>query len=275
MFGRVNSYLRWIAGRVSYFSAKLVGFHSPAFPVASLPDGFSLRWVGATGLAIVENFVSRKEAEYIIALASNDMEDSLITVGKVQLKDSYRKSQTAAVLEQEFMDPLVVTIVRRAAMLLAIPPSHVESVYVTRYTGGEYYKAHHDAYPGFDGDRLYTTLIYLNDVAEDGGGGTTFERLNIGVQPRCGRAVIWTNKNPDGSLHPETLHEALPVAPGAVKWVIQLWFRGYPLLSIPKDYADDDVLPVAFARRDSELLIDENWGHTKTAADGSHSRPIP
>ena len=65
-----------------------------------------------------------------------------------------------------------------------------------------------------------------------------FEKLNIGVRPKCGRAVIWTNTNPDGSHHEETMHEALPVKGDADKWVIQLWFRRYKMIDVPSSIFD-------------------------------------
>jgi Rps23 Pro-64 3,4-dihydroxylase Tpa1-like proline 4-hydroxylase len=133
----------------------------------------------------------------------------------------------------------LLPLLYRGAMLLGIPYTHVETVFVTRYLSGEYYKKHEDFFPGFQGDRLYTVLIYLNDLNPEQGGGTTFEKLRLAATPKCGRAISWTNRNPDQSTHPETTHEALPVAEGAEKWAIQLWFRRYELISPAHD------LPVA------------------------------
>ena len=249
---KAKGFARWMADRQGYFQARILGLKVPAFPLAHLPDGFSVNWAGATGVAIVENFCSRDEAEYLISRASRHLKDSRITINDQQIKDPYRRSQTAIVLDPYNKDPAVLKIVFRAAMLLGLPVDHVESVYVTRYRAGEYYKAHHDAYEGFDGDRYYTTLIYLNDLSEEQGGGTLFERLNIGVRPKCGRAVIWTNRNPDGSTHPETLHEALPVAEGAEKWVIQLWFRSYRMIGLASTGFD-----IPQARRGLPLKGDE------------------
>ena len=149
----------------------------------------------------------------------------------------------------------MIRIVMRAAMLLGLPVGNVESVYVTRYRAGEYYKAHHDAYEGFDGDRYYTTLIYLNDMEESEGGGTVFEKLNIGVRPKCGRAVIWTNRNPDGSTHAETTHEALPVNEGTEKWVIQLWFRSYKMIDIPANELDSGNAATITALREAKNCL--------------------
>ena len=73
-------------------------------------------------------------------------------------------------------------------------------------------------------------LVYLNDLDEDQGGATYFRDLNLAVRPKAGRAVIWTNMNPDGSKHMETVHAALPPRGENVeKWVIQLWFRPYTM----------------------------------------------
>lgn len=250
----------------------MFGLRVPVLPLELLPDGFTISWAGYTGIAIVDNFVTRKEADYLIAQAAEKLTDSQITVGNKRIKDDYRTSQTAIVLNPNCLDPAVITIVRRAAMLLSLPASHVESVYVTRYRGGEYYKAHQDAYPGFDGDRLYTTLIYLNDLEEMAGGGTVFEKLNIGVRPKCGRAVIWTNKNEDGFIHPESLHEAMPVSPGAVKWVIQLWFRGYPLIAMPAVSSDNLQVKRGEPLQGNEALPDGVWAPGKILGDSNDGR---
>jgi prolyl 4-hydroxylase len=244
---------RWWADRKGYFIAKIFGPKVPVFPLALLPDGFEICWAGKTGIAIVENFLTEDEAAYLISRSGKRLTDSRITINNKQIKDPYRKSQTAIVFDPYNKDPSVLRVVTRGAMLLGLPADHVESVYITRYREGEYYKAHHDAYPGFDGDRLYTVLIYLNDLTEEEGGGTVFEKLNIGVRPKCGRAVIWTNTNPDGSVHPEAMHEAMPVAPGAVKWVIQLWFRSYKMIKVPRTSFDTPQ-----ARRGIPLKGDEN-----------------
>ena len=122
-----------------------------------------------------------------------------------------------------------MTIAVRAAALTGLPYTHIEGVYVTRYQEGGLYDEHVDFGDDFNVDRLYTVLLYLNDMAPEHGGATVFPRLNIEVQPRAGRAVCWTNMNPDGSAHLETSHAALPVKPGGDKWAIQFWFHPYKM----------------------------------------------
>ena len=231
---KLSRIFRWFSDRQGYFGAKLFGLRVPVFPLMHLPDGFTVQKVGETGLSLVENFCTEDEAQHLINLARTRLRRSRITIGNKQVQDDYRTSQTAIVY-----DPFHE---RRGGHSAAAPcryvawfarNANVETVFVTRYGENEYYKAHQDFYPGFDGDRLYTVLIYLNDLAEDQGGGTVFEQLNIGVRPKLGRAVIWTNTNPDGSHHEETTHEALPVTNGGEKWAIQLWFRAYEMIEIP------------------------------------------
>lgn len=249
----------WLTDRRGYFRAKLFGLRVPLFPLMYLPDGFQVNWAGQTGIAVVDNFCTPDEAQYLISRATKRLSDSRITIDNRQIKDPYRKSQTAIVFDPHNKDPEVVRVAGRAAMLLGVPTDHVESVYVTRYRAGEYYKAHHDAYEGFDGDRLYTVLIYLNDLREEDGGGTIFEKLNIGVRPKCGRAVIWTNTNPDGSHHAETMHEALPVKGAAEKWVIQLWFRRYKMIDVPNDLFDSPQTRRGKALTGDEILPEGAW----------------
>ena len=43
-------------------------------------------------------------------------------------------------------------------------------------------------------------MIYLNTLDQCDGGATYFRDLNVAVQPQAGRAVCWTNTNPDGSV---------------------------------------------------------------------------
>jgi len=272
IFTKIRYYWHWIADRKGYFKAKVWGVEVPVFPLVLLPDGFEVHWAGKTGIAIVENFCSRDEADYLISRAGKRLTDSRITIGKNQVKDPYRKSQTAIIFDPYNKDPAVLRVIQRAAMLLGIPADHVESVYVTRYRSGEYYKVHHDAYEGFDGDRLYTTLIYLNNMKEEEGGGTVFEKLNVGVRPKCGRAVMWTNTNPDGTKHPEVVHEALPVAPGAEKWVIQLWFRKYKMIAVPKSSSDTPQAKLGLPLKGDEKLPAGAWAPGQVEPDSDYAK---
>lgn len=74
------------------------------------------------------------------------------------------------------------------------------------------------------GPRIYTFFFYLSDVEE--GGGTFFPNLNITVEPRVGRALIWPSVYDSNILRSDmrTEHEALPVVRGE-KYASNLWLH--------------------------------------------------
>jgi prolyl 4-hydroxylase len=271
IYSRIRGYYYWLTDRQGYFIARMFGIRVPVFPFIHLPNDFSVSWAGKTGIAIADNFCTPEEANYLIENARQRLNDSLITLDGKQIKDDYRTSQTAVMFHPNLKDPAILPLLYRAGMLLGLPATHVETIFVTRYRAGEYYKRHDDGYPGFDGDRLYTVLIYLNDLSEEQGGGTLFEKLNLGVRPKLGRAVTWSNKNPDGSYHSEYSHEAMPVAEGAEKWIVQLWFRSYKLIDLPES------TPAAFTEAGqplagTEALPDGTWAPGEVSADSPYGR---
>ena len=74
------------------------------------------------------------------------------------------------------------------------------------------------------GVRILTMYLYLNDVEE--GGGTNFDKLNITVMPKRGRALLWPSvKNSDPNMKDDrTTHQALPVEKG-IKYGANAWFH--------------------------------------------------
>ncbi|MDP7092998.1 MAG: 2OG-Fe(II) oxygenase, partial [Gammaproteobacteria bacterium] len=139
-------------------------------------------------------------------------------------------SDTARMFGPDSRNDVIYPLMLRASMLVGLPYTHLEDVYVTRYQEGGRYDEHIDFGDEFQVDRLYTVLLYLNTLPESQGGETVFPNLKVAVQPRVGRAVTWTNKNPDGSGHFEVSHAACLVKNGGEKWSIQFWFRRYPML---------------------------------------------
>lgn len=236
-----------------YFLSKLFGANVPVHNLSYFPDGFTVRKVGQTGISVVDNFCTRAEAQAIIEMARDRLKPSGVQEhGKVVLAAG-RQSDTARVFGPGEPTAALLPIACRAAALTGLPYTHLEAVYVTRYQEGGHYNEHVDYGDDYSIDRLYTILLYLNDMDPAHGGATAFPRLNIQVQPKLGRAVSWTNLNPDRSPHYETTHAALPVKAGGEKWAIQFWFHPYkmfdpvdfvpPQTAIGKPVAAGDSLP--------------------------------
>jgi hypothetical protein len=203
---------------------------SSATPWSVLPDGLKITTLAHTGVYVVDNFCSAEEAVDIIGAATSRLTRSKILTEEGFTDSDERSSCTALMYGPNFRHPGVVPLMQRAAALVGLPYTHLEEVYVTRYRETEFYGQHIDFGDDFDVDRLYTVLLYLNTVPEEQGGATVFPSLKAAVQPLVGRAVTWTNKNPDGSGHLETNHAAFPVKNDGEKWAIQFWFRRYRLM---------------------------------------------
>ncbi|MDP6437723.1 MAG: 2OG-Fe(II) oxygenase [Gammaproteobacteria bacterium] len=217
--------------RKNYYLSKLLPTRIRFSPLRYIPDGFSVTTLANTGIKVIDNFCTADEANYLIEKARKSMIKSRVIVDGKAILESGRTSSHAVVHHRYHQDPKVLSIIARAAMLIGVPLEHAEQIYVTRYGPGEFYHGHYDFSDDYlASHRLCTLLVYLNDLEESQGGVTYFRDLNVAMRPWKGRAACWTNINPDGSIHRETLHAALPIEDeDAEKWVMQVWFRPYKM----------------------------------------------
>ena len=116
-----------------------------------------------------------------------------------------------------------------------MPVTFLEHLQLVRYKHGQFYKAHHDYLPltpdvEHNGQRTITLFVYLNDLpADERGGGTHFPELRTTIKPSKGKAALWHNVRPDGSVDTRTLHSGESIT-GAdtVKYGLNVWFRDRP-----------------------------------------------
>jgi hypothetical protein len=104
-----------------------------------------------------------------------------------------------------------------------------------------------------------TVFLYLNDVEE--GGGTYFKDLDITVQPKTGRAVVWPSVRdefPDRK-DPRTSHEALPVKKGikygGEKYIAMLFLPACKNNVRPRYYGNTKSPLILFIFSASHYLI--------------------
>lgn len=148
----------------------------------------------------------------------------------------FRTSETCDLVST---DPLVIALNAKLDWISGIDPVHGEPCQGQRYEIGQEFKPHTDYFEpeGADfakycttsGQRSWTFMIYLNNVAA--GGGTRFPELGRTFQPEQGALLAWNNRLPDGNGNgngnPATLHHGMPVRKGA-KYVITRWYRERP-----------------------------------------------
>jgi prolyl 4-hydroxylase len=175
----------------------------------------------------VGQFLSGDECAHLMAMIDRVARPS--STYDPQTEQNYRTSYSGDV---DSTDSFVRMIERRLCDLLGIDASWGETVQGQRYEPGQEFQAHYD---WFDtkanywpteiergGQRSWTAMAYLNDVAE--GGATVFEHIGVSVQPQAGALLVWNNVLPDGKPNPDVIHAAKPVVSG-VKYVITKWFR--------------------------------------------------
>lgn len=155
---------------------------------------------------------------------------TIATDGAVSTQTDYRDSSTAEI--DPFLEDFWSRILqRRMCRLVGLALEHAEPLTLIHYGIGQQYRPHRDYLPpsalssgvGLQaGQRGHTVIVYLADV--EAGGETEFSELDLVIQPRRGRAVLFRNLDREGRPDPRTLHAGLPVQVGE-KWLASLWIR--------------------------------------------------
>jgi prolyl 4-hydroxylase len=186
---------------------------------------------------VIDGFLSDTERLHIIGQAQGNMKQALVSAVGAATTSEGRTGSVCWVKHDQ--TPIVRGLVKRVSNLVGIPVKHAESLQVVHYAETQQYRPHFD---GWDmnsekgkqrtakgGQRLVTALCYLNDV--DDGGGTVFPKLDLEVEAKPGRMVIFHNvvdpELGDLTRHPKSLHGGSPVW-GGEKWACNLWFRAKP-----------------------------------------------
>jgi prolyl 4-hydroxylase len=186
----------------------------------------------APRVVVVGNLLSDAECDELIGYSYDRLERSPVVAdndGNTQVH-AHRTSRGAMLQRAE--SPLVARIEARLEALTGWPAERGEGLQVLRYEKGNEYRPHFDWFdtslPGprkhleRGGQRLATIIMYLSDVEQ--GGGTSFPKAGLQVQPKKGSAVFFLNTNEYGEPDQLSLHAGEPVERG-VKVVATKWLR--------------------------------------------------
>ncbi len=181
----------------------------------------------------LRRFVPPELCADLIALIERDRRPSTIADDN---GDAYFRTSETCDLAAEL--PAVRQIETMITRLCGIDPAYGEPLQGQRYDVGQEFKPHTDFFApdGKDfarfctlsGQRTWTFMIYLNDVAA--GGATRFKLIGKTFQPEAGKLLFWNNRlpaAPDGQsagVNHATLHHGMKVRKG-VKYVITKWYR--------------------------------------------------
>jgi len=189
----------------------------------------------APWIITLDRFVTDEEADRLIELGHDEGYERSKDVGERLPDGTYgedenegRTSENAWCVGECFKDPLVKSISEKITNVTGIPDENSENLQILKYELNQYYESHHD-YIEYQqkrpcGPRVLTFFLYLSDVEE--GGGTKFNDLDLIVEPKKGKALLWPsvlNEDPNEKDF-RTHHEAMPVIKGR-KFATNAWLH--------------------------------------------------
>lgn len=188
-------------------------------------------------VATVDGFLSVRECQTLIELGTGRLERA--TIDSVSKHGMVSESRTNAHCALDPLEcPQILPFLMKLGIILRIPLQHAEGFMLLHYVEAQEFKPHSDGIAlnmaperlaqleRNGGQRLFSTLIYLNDVAE--GGGTSFPELGITVSPRPGRLLVFSNTMAGTrDVTNLSIHAGEPVTAGE-KWAAIAWWRENP-----------------------------------------------
>lgn len=179
-----------------------------------------------------DSFTTPEICDWLMERARGRLRPAMMYDGKTK-KPILLPTRTCSDYEFDIVaaDLIVLLVRERASVLTGLPVPHMEPPRIFHYALGQEIKPHYDtcriegtgyANTGYDGDRIATLLIYLNDDFE--GGELRFPRVDFQHKGKKGDVVYFYNLLPDGSPDRLSLHAGLPILQNE-KWVVSQWIH--------------------------------------------------
>lgn len=171
-------------------------------------------------MVTLDNFLTASDCEGLARLGQD--------IGFLPSTDK-RKTSNANFCSKDCEKKHVIhNVSARIEQVTGIPYNNSAYLQLIRYEKSQYFGLHSDYNPKncdrWEGPRVLTIVMYLNDVRE--GGETHFPELNLTVSPKRGQALIFPlvlDSNPL-NMNEQTLHQSLPVIQGA-KFAATAWLH--------------------------------------------------
>ncbi|MEM6622999.1 MAG: 2OG-Fe(II) oxygenase [Pseudomonadota bacterium] len=188
-------------------------------------------------VAVADGFLDADRCAGLIEVARDQLAPAAVGTDAANATQSEDRTNSDCFLKAAEV-PEAAALLAQLAPMVGLPVAHAEDLSVLHYAPGQQFKLHVDgiwsgadpdsiqAFNAEGGQRLFTTMVYLNDVG--GGGGTAFPQLDLRVGPSQGRLLIFANTpagDPDQS--PRAGHIGEAVTDGE-KWVAVTWWRAQP-----------------------------------------------
>lgn len=188
-------------------------------------------------IVTLDTFLTIEECDEMIRMGHKMGYERSSDVGKLKSDGTFEKnvndgrtSENAWCTVDCQSSKTAQSIETRIQQLTGIPTENYEHLQILKYEAGQHYKTHHDFISHHVnrqcGPRILTFFIYLSDVEE--GGETNFPLLDppLIINPKKGRAVIWSNVD---NVNPRKIntkmdHGSSPVVVGT-KFATNAWIH--------------------------------------------------
>ena len=201
--------------------------------VLSSPDG---AYGGASGPWVVtfDKFFTSEEADAMIrggelvGFDRSTNQGAMNRLGEMEkVVSTTRTSSNAWCIRECEKMPEIDAITGRIESVTGVPRKHYENFQILEYEHNQFYRMHHDSRERDErpaGPRIMTFFLYLSDVEE--GGETYFNKLDLAVRPKKGRALVWPSVMDDDPefWDQRMYHEAKDVIKGK-KYAANHWIH--------------------------------------------------
>lgn len=180
---------------------------------------------------IIPNLITSEECNHIIEMAKK------IGMTKSEIRDhkidkTYRQSETCWIGYNKH--PIIKKLYDKLEKIVNKPKKDFEMMQVVHYYPDGFFNWHYDQcndkydwcqneIKRFNGYRLYTILIYLNEDYTD---GETEFRNGDKIKLKKGDAIIFKNVDDNCKILYNSYHKGTPITDGE-KWICNIWIRGY------------------------------------------------
>jgi prolyl 4-hydroxylase len=184
-------------------------------------------------VVIYDNLLTDEECQHFINISKGSLKRALVSEDKKGVESQGRTGQNTWIAHDH--DDITKRVGEKIASIVGLPLENAEKYQVIYYNKTQEYRNHYDSWVHngsektlrcmkYGGARLKTALCYLNDVKK--GGGTKMSKLDLTVEPKKGRLLVFQNtiSHEDHTRHEFSEHAGLPVEDGE-KFAFNLWFK--------------------------------------------------
>jgi len=181
----------------------------------------------------VENFATPELCAWLVSRGKDKLRPSMMFDGQ---KSIFLATRTCSDFAFTLVEGGVVLLLLRIriSLVTGLKPEQMEPPQIFHYALGQEIKAHYDSlydkeHPygregTYQGDRLATFLMYLNDDYE--GGDLDFVKVGFTYKGKTGDGIFFASMR-EGKPDPQSLHGARPVTKGE-KYILSQWIHDRP-----------------------------------------------